>query len=275
MRRDDAADVGYESTMTHWNTGGTPRSRAPDYTDARESSAGNRLDGQGAATPTAPTSSGAVSELTALSQTLATTQEQSRAAWQQIKALAETNALLRRDLARLEEQIQRVRLLALYDELTGLPNRVLLMDRISQAVLRADREKSHVGLLFLDLNGFKEINDRLGHTAGDVLLREVAHRLTDCLRAGDTAGRYGGDEFIILLPDIRARESAETVAQKVQARLATPFLLHGELVTVTTSIGTSTYPEDGEQPIDLIGRADVAMYRAKADSYEARPAPPQ
>ncbi len=270
--------------MKHLNTGGTPAgSRPPDssYTESPDEGAGTRPDGHAAAMPTAqeaaPSASalsgGAVSELTALSQTLATTQEQSRAAWEQIKGLAETNALLRRDLARLEEQIQRVRLLALYDELTGLPNRVLLMDRISQAVLRADREKTHVGLLFLDLNGFKEINDRLGHTAGDVLLREVAHRLTDCLRAGDTAGRYGGDEFIILLPDINARESAETVSQKVQLRLATPFLLRGELVTVTTSIGTATYPEDGQRPIDLIGRADVAMYRAKADAHDARVPP--
>ena len=258
--------------MNHWNTDGAPRSRAPDPVAAPDPAAVARPATHDGASATS--AGGAVSELTALSQTLAATQEQSRTAWQQIKSLAETNALLRRDLVRLEEQIQRVRLLALYDELTGLPNRVLLMDRISQAILRADRDKSHVGLLFLDLNGFKEINDRMGHTAGDVLLREVAHRLTDCLRAGDTAGRYGGDEIIILLPEIGARDSAETVAQKVQSRLATPFLLRGELVSVTTSIGTATYPEDGKQPIDLITRADVAMYRAKADTHDARAQPP-
>lgn len=167
-----------------------------------------------------------------------------------------------------EQQIER---LAYQDLLTGLPNRALFDDRLRQALAHAQREGERVALLFLDLDDFKVINDSLGHTLGDGVLREVSRRLADCLRARDTAARLGGDEFIILLPQADDSASVALVAEKILDRLAAPIELQGQTLFVTASIGVSLFPADGQDPEALLRNADMAMYRAKeqgSNSYE-------
>jgi diguanylate cyclase (GGDEF)-like protein len=149
---------------------------------------------------------------------------------------------------------------AFNDSLTGLPNRALLLDRLEVALGRADRERKPVSVLFLDLDGFKVVNDSLGHVAGDRLLIDVAARLRECLRRGDTAARIGGDEFAILLGDLGNPERAEQVAARVIAALGEPFTVLGREVFVSASIGIAYGQDDAH---DLLRNADVAMYRAK------------
>jgi diguanylate cyclase (GGDEF)-like protein len=149
---------------------------------------------------------------------------------------------------------------AFNDSLTGLPNRALLLDRLGVALARAEREDQPVSVLFLDLDGFKVVNDSLGHVAGDRLLIDVARRLSDCLRRGDTAARIGGDEFAILLGDIGHPERAPRVAERVIAALREPFTVLGREVFVSASIGIAYGQADAQ---DLLRNADVAMYRAK------------
>jgi diguanylate cyclase (GGDEF)-like protein len=149
---------------------------------------------------------------------------------------------------------------AFNDSLTGLPNRALLLDRLDVALARAEREDQPVSVLFLDLDGFKVINDSLGHVAGDRLLIDVARRLSDCLRRSDTAARIGGDEFAILLGDIGNPDRAPRVAQRVIAALAEPFTVLGREVFVSASIGIAYGQNDAQS---LLRNADVAMYRAK------------
>jgi diguanylate cyclase (GGDEF)-like protein len=149
---------------------------------------------------------------------------------------------------------------AFNDSLTGLPNRALLLDRLEVALGRADRERKPVSVLFLDLDGFKVVNDSLGHVAGDRLLIDVAARLRACLRRGDTAARIGGDEFAILLGDLGNPERAEDVAERVIAALREPFTVLGREVFVSASIGIAYGQDDAH---DLLRNADVAMYRAK------------
>jgi len=155
--------------------------------------------------------------------------------------------------------------LAYHDALTGLPNRRLLLDRLNQAIAQASRQKKRVALVFFDVDGFKAINDKLGHTAGDKLLQGVAQRLSTCLRAADTACRYGGDEFIVLLPEVEGGQSAAIVEQKIRAQLAAPYLVDGTMISVTLSIGTAVYPVDAKDHHDLIKLADAAMYSVKTD----------
>ena len=149
---------------------------------------------------------------------------------------------------------------AFHDPLTGLPNRTLFVDRLKQALSRAGRSGHPVGVLFLDLDGFKMINDSLGHAAGDELLVAVGRRLQSCVRAGDTASRFGGDEFAILLEGLVHSEDANAVADKILTELRTPFRLRSRRVKIDASVGiaTGTSPEQ-----DLLRNADVAMYRAK------------
>jgi diguanylate cyclase (GGDEF)-like protein len=149
---------------------------------------------------------------------------------------------------------------AFNDSLTGLPNRALLLDRLEVALARAEREDQPVSVLFLDLDGFKVVNDSLGHVAGDRLLIDVARRLSDCLRRGDTAARIGGDEFAILLGDIGNPDRAPRVAERVIAALGEPFSVLGREVFVSASIGIAYGQNDAQ---DLLRNADVAMYRAK------------
>ena len=153
--------------------------------------------------------------------------------------------------------------LAQHDFLTNLPNRVLLNDRISQAIAVAERRRSHLGVLFLDLDNFKLINDSLGHSIGDRLLQSVAQRLTACVRRSDTVSRQGGDEFVVLLTEDNFAEDAALTAEKILTAMAQPHVLDGQQLVVTTSVGISTYPADGLTAEALIKNADSAMYQAK------------
>ncbi len=161
-----------------------------------------------------------------------------------------------------EERIQRV---AHHDSLTGLPNQLLFNDRLSQTISLAKRDSRQFALLYLDLDRFKPVNDALGHTAGDELLKAVATRIRRQVRESDTVARVGGDEFIVILPDIAGREVAETVARKIIAALATPFQLGGQKqsVDIGTSIGIAVYPADARDADALVEVADAAMYRVK------------
>jgi diguanylate cyclase (GGDEF)-like protein/PAS domain S-box-containing protein len=162
----------------------------------------------------------------------------------------------------LEEQLTRQ---AFYDALTGLPNRTLFMDRLAHTLAGAERNATTIGVMFLDLDGFKMVNDTLGHAAGDVLLAEVAQRLTALLRPGDTIARFGGDEFAILIDDIDGPARASHIAQRLIAELKLPFPLEGREVFVAGSIGI-TLPPRGRQTstaADLIREADIALYQAK------------
>jgi len=167
------------------------------------------------------------------------------------------------DITSEKENEERLEHLAHYDQLTGLPNRILFNDRLSQALALARRARSQVAVMFLDLDGFKAINDSLGHAAGDDLLAQVAGRLTQCLRQSDTVARFGGDEFTVVLPEIDSAESVAKIARKITEEIARPYDIDGNEASVTTSLGISLYPSDGQQPHTLIHKADNAMYHAK------------
>jgi len=153
-----------------------------------------------------------------------------------------------------------------YDPLTDLPNRRLLLDRVDQALAEAQQRGRAAAVLFLDLDRFKEINDTLGHDVGDQLLKEVATRLKTCVRRGDTVSRLGGDEFVIVLTDLERGQDASIVSEKILAALGAPIHINELLLTVTTSIGISRYPNDAtEDGRELIKKADQAMYAAKQD----------
>ncbi|WP_078031202.1 bifunctional diguanylate cyclase/phosphodiesterase [Massilia sp. KIM] len=152
-----------------------------------------------------------------------------------------------------------------YDDLTGLPNRHMFMDRLAQEVRRADRSAALLALLFIDLDHFKEVNDRLGHAAGDRLLADAAQRIGACVRATDTIGRLGGDEFTVVLSSLDRIETVDRIAQALVDKLAAPFELAGTRAEVSASIGIALYPADATQVCDLMARADQAMYEAKND----------
>ena len=164
------------------------------------------------------------------------------------------------DRKRFEE---RLSFLAQYDVLTGLPNRALFYDRLRQAVVRAKREQAMVGLMFLDLDRFKQINDTLGHAAGDRVLRVVAERLKGFLREVDTIARLGGDEFTVIIEGVSQPEQLSGVAEKIRNALGEPVSLDGREMSVSASIGITLYPRDGEDIEHLIKNADIAMYHAK------------
>jgi diguanylate cyclase (GGDEF)-like protein/PAS domain S-box-containing protein len=161
-----------------------------------------------------------------------------------------------------EERIQRV---AHHDSLTGLPNRLLFNDRLRQAMSRAKRDSRQFALLYLDLDKFKQVNDTLGHAAGDELLTSVAARIRQQVRESDTVARVGGDEFTVILPDLVRREEAEAVATKIIAALAAPFRLGNpkQGANIGTSVGIAIYPADGRDADTLVKAADAAMYSAK------------
>jgi diguanylate cyclase (GGDEF)-like protein len=158
---------------------------------------------------------------------------------------------------------QRVEYLAYHDGLTELPNRSLFSKLLSQSINEAHRYGRQLAVAFLDLDRFKQINDTLGHEAGDQLLREVASRLKECVRESDTVARLGGDEFVVLLPELGDGKYAATVAQKILSVIARPFNLIGHEFRVTASIGISIYPQDGLDEQTLTKNADIAMYQAK------------
>jgi diguanylate cyclase (GGDEF)-like protein len=160
---------------------------------------------------------------------------------------------------------QRIEYLAYHDGLTGLPNRSMFSKVLSQSISEAHRYERRLAVAFLDLDRFKQINDTLGHEAGDQLLKEVAARLKGCVRSSDTVARLGGDEFVVLLPELDDEKYAAIVAQKILAAAARPFSLMGQEFRVTASIGISTYPLNGLDEQTLTKNADIAMYQAKAE----------
>jgi len=157
----------------------------------------------------------------------------------------------------------QLQFMANYDQLTGLPNRRLFMDRIHKALERAVRVSGYLAVLYLDLDNFKKVNDNNGHSVGDEVLRTMAGRLAQCVRAADTVGRLGGDEFIVLLDTIKQPDDAYSVAEKVRASLSEPYELSVAILTLIPSIGIAVYPEHGQEPEALIRYADSAMYRVK------------
>lgn len=154
---------------------------------------------------------------------------------------------------------------AQHDFLTGLPNRMLLTERLTQAIGMADRHRKQLALLFLDLDFFKQINDSYGHSVGDHLLQEVAAEIATCVRATDTVSRHGGDEFVILLTEIAERQDAIQVAEKLLARFAAPRTIDGHELRIHLSIGISVYPENGLDAETLMHNADTAMYNTKGN----------
>jgi diguanylate cyclase (GGDEF)-like protein/PAS domain S-box-containing protein len=167
------------------------------------------------------------------------------------------------DMTEQKRAQEQIHYQANYDELTKLPNRRLFQDRLQQEILKAQRERGQVALLFIDLDNFKEINDSLGHEHGDQLLRETALRLRECVRETDTVARLGGDEFTIILPMVKTSSEVELVAQKIIQSLTLPFSLGQTLGYVSASIGITIYPQDGDSSTALLKNADQAMYEAK------------
>lgn len=168
-----------------------------------------------------------------------------------------------RDISDRKEAEARIRYMAHHDALTGLPNRIMLADRLQQAIALARRNEKKVAVLLLDLDRFKHINDSLGHHIGDQLLEAVAMRLRACLRQSDTAARLGGDEFVLVLPEATSDHDAEVVARKVLATLSEPIQVESHQLHIGVSIGISLYPADGEDSGALLRAADTAMYQAK------------
>ncbi len=167
------------------------------------------------------------------------------------------------DASQSQSEMQKMNHLAQHDVLTDLPNRLLLMERLTQAIGMANRHHKQVALLFLDLDHFKEINDSFGHGVGDQLLREVAADIVDCVRATDTVSRHGGDEFVVLLAEIEDRQDTVKIAEKLLARFAAPRMIDGHDLQVSLSIGISVYPENGLDADTLMQNADTAMYTSK------------
>jgi len=177
-------------------------------------------------------------------------------------------SLLSTGLQRIDSE-RRLAFLAQFDPLTGLANRTLLADRFAQMIVQAKRRGAPLGVLFIDLDDFKLVNDRLGHSAGDALLAQVALRLQATVRTGDTVARISGDEFAVVLADLGRPDDAAVVAQKILDRLAEPVSLGGEQTFVTASIGIASFPTDGDYVDALLGAADAAMYRAKQSGRNA------
>jgi len=157
---------------------------------------------------------------------------------------------------------------AQHDFLTGLPNRMLLNDRIGQGIALAHRQRGYAAVLFLDLDGFKQVNDSLGHLIGDKLLQSVAKRLLECVRSPDTVIRQGGDEFIVLLQELKQPEDAVFTVARLLKTVADVHSIDSHEIHITTSIGVSIYPNDGQDGGTLIRNADVAMYYAKKNGSQ-------
>ena len=167
------------------------------------------------------------------------------------------------DITERKHAEERMLHLAHYDALTSLPNRVLCYDRLKQALAQARRNSWSVAVMFVDLDRFKNVNDTLGHAIGDTLLQQASERLSRCIRSGDTVGRYGGDEFIVILSNLDGAQDTTVVARKITEAFAAPFTLNGSQAYVTASIGIALYPGDSGDQDELVRDADTAMYRAK------------
>jgi diguanylate cyclase (GGDEF)-like protein len=173
------------------------------------------------------------------------------------------NRKLARALQASQHAEQALRHMAQHDTLTGLPNRALFADRLSQALAAAQRDRHRLALLFIDLDGFKPVNDSLGHGAGDELLREIARRLLHCVRGSDSVARIGGDEFVVLLRTVEAPDNACQIAEKICDAVRQPVPLEGTQCRVSASVGMAIYPDHGATETELMRHADSAMYAAK------------
>ncbi|SEC34613.1 putative bifunctional diguanylate cyclase/phosphodiesterase [Terriglobus roseus] len=176
---------------------------------------------------------------------------------------AEGAVIVFRDVSAARAMSGQMLRLAKHDFLTGLPNRMTLYDRIDQAISLAPRHQKRVAVLFLDLDGFKHINDSLGHSTGDKLLQSIAKRLVDCVRSSDTVSRQGGDEFVVLLSEVEIPDNTDITARRMLHAVAEPHTINQHQLHITASIGTSVYPDDGLDAETLIKNADTAMYQAK------------
>src|SRR5664280_847169 len=167
------------------------------------------------------------------------------------------------DITERKQSEEKIQQMAYHDSLTGLPNRKLFSDRLGIALIHAQRNQKKVGIAMLDLDNFKDVNDTLGHDAGDILLKAAAMRLSAELRKVDTVARFGGDEFVLILPDLKVIEDAIPVAQKIVDSFRKSFLIDTNQLIVTMSIGIAVYPNDGTDEAMLLKNADIAMYQAK------------
>jgi len=181
----------------------------------------------------------------------------------ELETLRATNARLMRELAALKEREAQAQRLADRDGLTGLYNRRCMLELLESAIAEAALQREYVGLLFIDLNGFKGINDEYGHAAGDRILTTVATRIAARVRTGDLVCRYGGDEFVVVLPSVPDAAAVTRVADTIRERVALPYWIQGNEQHLTAAIGESMYPHDGDSAEVLLHRADQAMYRLK------------
>jgi diguanylate cyclase (GGDEF)-like protein len=182
----------------------------------------------------------------------------------ELEALRSANARLAREVAALRQREARAQRLADRDDLTGLYNRRRMTELLAAAIEEAERHGQCVGLLFIDLNGFKSINDEYGHAAGDQILNTVATRIAARVRTGDIVCRYGGDEFVVVLPTVPDARAVRRVADTIRERVALPYRLNGSDQHLSAAIGEALYPRDGASVAELLHRADQAMYRLKA-----------
>jgi diguanylate cyclase (GGDEF)-like protein len=180
--------------------------------------------------------------------------------------LRSRTAILTDSLRQANVELQRI---AFLDSLTQLPNRILLSDRLSQAVSRSRREANSIALLFVDLDGFKQVNDTLGHQVGDRVLKEMASRLSQLVRASDTVARFGGDEFVVLVDVVEDRTGLAILARRIQAEVSAPLTIKGDAIALSASIGIAVFPDDAQDEKQLLDNADAAMYAAKAAGKNA------
>jgi diguanylate cyclase (GGDEF)-like protein len=168
------------------------------------------------------------------------------------------------DITAYRTEADRVAWLAQHDQLTGLPNRTLLTDRLCQAIRQARRNRSRLAIIFIDLDKFKPVNDTLGHAIGDLLLKAVAERLLGCLRDSDSVARQGGDEFVVLLPVVEDMAAVLQVAEKIRMSLRQTFVLSAHVISIGASSGVAIFPDHGADESQLMQCADDSMYQAKA-----------
>jgi diguanylate cyclase (GGDEF)-like protein len=220
---------------------------------------------KGRSSGTAPKTSARIRHDTALhvDSHRETSPEHSVDVWSEIELLKLDKERLQRQLAAASRQVVEAHRLANQDGLTGLPNRRLLIKRLQWAVANARQRQRRLALLFIDLDGFKNVNDRFGHAIGDKLLTFVAARIATCVRSDDIACRYGGDEFVVLLSNISEVAIAVRIADMIAGRIGRRFQIAGIEIQISASVGLATYPDDGDSYDALLRQADAAMYRSK------------